>query len=807
MNLKAIFRLFKKNRLIFSLCIFGLSAGFAVFIAVVMHYRFEHSYDKIHSNAENIYRLHPIYGTADGYISQYATSDNGYGPTLKEELPEVLDYVRMLAYQSERIVSYIPENGPVLKYREPHVFVVDSGFFSFFNYELKLGSEYDVLNKPNTIVISESAAVKYFGDEDPMGKSLNVSTNGDPFVCEITGIFYDIPDNSNLQFNFLVSFETLKQVFPGVDNSWNFGISYTYLLLAENTDIKKFEDRIMEVFFKRSGVVAAGDLIYDMELVHFPQIHLNEPIQWELEEKGSRAETNYLLSIAIVIIIISWLNYMNISTSLAIQRNKSTRIKYILGSSRSQLVMQFISEAFFVNLISICVSIFLVFLASSFIDTFFQHGGTGFIFSDPFTLLVIACILLTGTVASGVISAIFFFVNNPDFLSISNATSSGSRFRQIMVVAQFTTAVVLIIGAILVYKQVEFLRSQELGVELSQIVVIQSPGGSHASPSGLNKIRQSLASNPHFINVSAGSDIPGQFMDMGWMIDRTSINPPVHEITDGGQIDFDYVETLGLEMAAGVDFDDQMNTERKILINEEMARLLRFESPAEAVGQRVQLPEMYGDQPVTILGVIKNYRQQSPTHPIKPVFFYCREFAFLPYDYFIFRYQGKSEEVISCLNDTWAKEFPESSFDYYFLNDHYEKQYSGNIRFGKLFGILSMMAILISILGLVGLSINTAQQRVKEIGIRKINGAKVREVLIMLNKDFARWILISVVMGSISAYFIMHGWLENFAVQTTISWWIFALAGILAFGIALLTVSWQSWQAARQNPVVALRYE
>lgn len=807
MNLKAIFRLFKKNMLIFSLCIFGLSAGFAVFIAVVMHYRFEHSYDKIHSNAENIYRLHPIYGTADGYISQYATSDNGYGPTLKEELPEVLDYVRMLAYQSERIVSYIPENGPVIKYREPHVFVVDSGFFSFFNYELKLGSEYDVLSKPNTIVISESAAVKYFGDEDPMGKSLNVSTNGDPFVCEITGVFYDIPDNSNLQFNFLVSFETLKQVFPGVDNSWNFGISYTYLLLAENIDIKEFEDRIMEVFFKRSGVVAAGDLIYDMELVHFPQIHLNERIQWELEEKGSRAETNYLLSIAIVIIIISWLNYMNISTSLAIQRNKSARIKYILGARKLQLVFQFISEAFFVNLISLCFSFIFILLASSYIHTFFQHGGIGFIFEDPFIFLITTSILVSGTFVSGVISAIFFFINNPDFLLTHNAISSGTRFRQVMVLAQFTTAVVLIIGAILVYKQVQFMRSQELGVELDQIVVVQSPGGSNASPLGLNRIRQSLANNPQFIKVSAGSDIPGQFMDMGFMIDRTSVNPPVNEITDGGQIDFDYVETLGLELVAGVDFDDMMNTERKVLINEEMADLLQFESPDEAVGHQIQLPEMYGSQPVTILGVIKNYRQQSPAHAFKPVFYFCLENSFLPYDYFIFRYQGKSAEVISSLNDIWIKEFPESSFDYYFLKDHYEKQYSGNIRFGKLFGSLSILAILISILGLLGLSINTAQQRIKEIGIRRVNGAEIGDVLLMLNKDFARWILISVVLGSIAAYIIMHSWLENFAVQTSINWWIFALAGFLAFGIALMTVSWQSWQAARQNPVVALRYE
>ena len=806
-NLKTVFRLFLKNKLIFSLCILGLSAGFAVFIIVSMHYRFEHSYDKMHRNGKNIYRMHAIYGTETGYMNTYATTDNGYGPTLKEELPEVLDFVRILAYQSERIVGYAPENGNMLNYREPNVFLVDSNFFSFFDYELKVGSIHEVLNKPNTMVISENAARKYFGDEEPLGKSLSVSDGANPFECEITGVFYDLPGNSNLQFDFLVSMESLKQRWQGLDNSWNFAISYTYLHLEENTEITKFEDQIMEVFFKRSGVVPNGELNFDMELVHLHDIHLNEPLQWELEQKGNRAETKYLLGVAIIIILISWLNYMNISTALAIQRNNNTRIKSILGSGKFHLILQFISEAFFINLISVCFSILLVLLATPLINTFFQHDGLGFIFKDQFVIFLIAGIILLGTFSSGIISAIFFFINNPDFLLNPNSKSSGSRFRQVMVVAQFTTAVMLIIGTVLVYKQVQFLRSQELGIELNQMVVVKAPLGGQSNDDGLSKIRQSLANNPAIINVSAGSDIPGQFMDMGFMIDRTSINPPVHEITDGGRIDYDYVETLGLELAAGVDFDEKMNTGRRILINEEMARLLKFESPEEAVGKQVQLPEIHQNNPVTILGVLKNYRQQSPTHDYKPVFFYCHKNHWLRYNYFVVRYRGKTQDVISDLNEKWAEAFPVSSFDYYFLNDHYEKQYSGNVRFGNLFGILSIMAIAISVLGLLGLSINASQQRIKEIGIRKVNGARVGELLAMLNIDFAKWITISVFLGSILAYFIMQNWLDNFAIKTTISWWIFALAGLLALGIALITVSWQSWKAATRNPVEALRYE
>lgn len=806
-NLKTVFRLFLKNKLIFSLCIIGLSAGFAVFTVVVMHYRFEHSYDKMHANSDDIYRMHAIYGTEAGYLGKYATSDNGYGPALKEELPEVLDYVRMLAYQSERIVSYAPDDGTVIKFREPNVFLVDQNFFTFFDYKLKVGVSKDVLSRPNTIVISETAAKKFFGEENPLGKNLTISTTGEPYECEVTGIFYDIPDNSNLQFNYLASFETLKQGWPSVDNSWNYAISYTYLHLAENTDVKKLEDQIMEVFFERSGFVLQGDLIFDMELVHFHEIHLNDPMQWELEKKGSRAETKYLLFIAIVIILISWLNYMNISTSLAVQQNKNTRIRYILGSRRYRIVLQFISEAFFVNLVSICFSILLILIVSPLITSFFQQGRIRFIFGHPVFPVVVAGILFAGTFIVGILSAIFFFTGNPDLLIQPNSKTSRSRSRRLMVIAQFSTAVALIIGSILVYKQIDYLRSQKLGVDLNQLVVIKSPANGNATPKGLSMVRQSLASNPNIVNVSAGSDIPGQFMDMGFMIDRPDINPPVHEGTDGGQIDYDYVETLGLELIAGENFSKGVNSERKILINEEMARLLKFSTADEAVGKTVQLPEMYGKQPVTILGVLKNYRQQSPSHSYKPVFFCCLENAFLSYNYFIVKYSGDTRDVITSINEVWNKSFPSSSFDYYFLNDHYQKQYGGNIRFGRLIGILSFMAILISVLGLLGLSINIAQQRIKEIGIRKVNGAKVVEVLAMLNRDFASWIIISIIIGSIVAYFVMQNWLQNFAVKTTISWWIFVLAGALILVIALLSVSWQSWKAATQNPVEALRHE
>jgi putative ABC transport system permease protein len=590
LTLKTIIRLFQKNKLIFSLCILGLSVGFAVFITVITYVSFEYSYDKDHKNANNIYRMHPIYGQEDGYINTYATSDCGYGPSLKEDLPEVIDYVRMIAYQSERVITYSPENKNERQYREPHVFMVDSNFFSFFDYQLKVGSPNNVLINPGTIVISESAVRKYFGNENPVGKKLMVSDYGQPFTCEVTGVFYDLPANSNLQFNFLISLETWKQGWPQIDNSWNYGISYTYLHLAENTDIEKFDDEIMRVFKARSGFVIPENLKFEMELAHFPAIHLDDPVQWELEKKGKRAETKYLLVIALVIIVVSWLNYTNITTSLVNQRANNSRIKMILGSGKSQLVLQFIIEAFFVNLVSLCVGILFIVLGQNLISLFFGANVYGFIINNSFTSVLLISILVFGTLATGVLSAIVFFISNPDFLLYPKARNPKSTFRRVMVVTQFATGIVLLIGTMVVFKQVRFLKSQGLGVNLDHILVIKAPPGGDAHTAGIEKFRLCTANIVGVEQVSAGSDIPGQFMDMGYLVNRTNVNPPVHAVTDGGRIDHEYVETLGLQVVAGKDFSEGMNTEKRVLINEKMVELLKFEDNDDAVGKQIMLP-------------------------------------------------------------------------------------------------------------------------------------------------------------------------------------------------------------------------
>jgi putative ABC transport system permease protein len=804
---KPIFRIFRKNKLMFFLCLLGLSIGYSVLIIIIMHTRFEYSFDNFQPDAGNIYRLHPIYGQADGFTSQYATSDNGYGPALKQDIPEIKDFVRMLAYQSERIITYETQSKKKTQYREPHVFLVDSNFFSFFNYRLKTGAKNTVLEKPNTMVISENAARKYFGDENPIGKTLHVSNHGKPFQCEVTGIFYNLPSNSNLQFDFLVSLETVRSTWPKIDHSWNYGISYTYIRVAEHTNIRQLEGRIMQVFRNRSGFDIPGNLKFDMQLVSMPDIHLDQPLQWELEKKGNRSETRYLLIIALVTIFISWINYINITTSQESQRAKTLQIKTILGSGKFLFVTQYVAETFFVNLVSLLIALLFILVIQSPISSFFGYSAFNMIFKNSFIILLVPLALLSGTLITGLSSAFIFWANRQGTVLQKRKGDVKTTFRQSLVVLQFATGIILIIGTLVILKQINYLRSMELGFDQNHTLVIKTPPISNTNNSGIDQFRHLLAGIAGIDYITAGTDIPGQFMDMGYMVNRTNINPPIYQVTDGGCIDPDYVKTLNLQIVAGEDFFRGTNSDRKVLINEEMVHLLNFKDNQDAIGKQIILPEIYNQKPVTILGVMKNYRQQSPSYSYKPVFFQCKENNWSGFNYFIVRYGGNTQAALSAVSSTWEKVFPNSSFDYYFLTDEYDHQYAGDIRFGKLFGFLSIIAIFISMLGLFGLTINTTHQRIKEIGIRKVNGATVPQIMYMLNFDFTKWILLAILFASPIAWYVMSSWLTNYATRTNIDWWIFALAGVLALGIALLTVNWQSWKAATHNPVEALKYE
>jgi putative ABC transport system permease protein len=389
----------------------------------------------------------------------------------------------------------------------------------------------------------------------------------------------------------------------------------------------------------------------------------------------------------------------------------------------------------------------------------------------------------------------------------NKTNNSRSRLRKILVILQFTASIVLITCTLVIYKQISDMRQQQIGVDVEKTLVIKAPTGNDSQYAALERFRQQVNNVAGISFISGGSDIPGQFINMGWTIERRDVNPKIYEVIDGGSIDYNYIPALNLKLVAGNNFSRSINNQRKIIFNEAMVRYLHIKNNEEAIGKQVILPEI-SQEPYTILGVLKDYHQQSPNKEVTPVFFlYSNGFSF-PLKYYIVKMQTKQyHQAIADVSTQWVKLFPHTSFDYFFLDNHYEKQYAPNIIFGKLFGFLACLAIFVLILGLFGLSIYSTEQRTKEIGIRKVNGAKISEVMLLLNHDFVKWVAIAFIIACPIAWYSMHKWLESFAYKTELSWWIFALAGIVAVLVAVMTVGWQSWKAATRNPVEALRNE
>ncbi len=797
-------QIIKRN--LFTLISFGgLLVGYWVLIMTTSFVRFEYSYDSMHKSSDQIYRINSIVGKKDGILSVYATSDNGFGPALAEEFAEVKSYLRMWAFDTEKIISFNQDEINKKQFREKNVFFADSNFFSFFSYPLKTGRPNEVLKAPNSMVLSESAGKKYFGSESPIGKTMTIRNNRDSKEFTVTGVFYDLPANSNLQFDFLLSMETLRAGWPGIDNSWHYAVSYTYLLLADNTDPDRIARACTDIIKKRSTYQTSDNFTNTYELVPLREIHQNKSIQWELERKGNHQHSTYLIIIALGVIMIAWFNYINLNTSFVETRQKEIRTRKILGSSRGRLFLTFIVEAVILNLSAFIAGLLIAILSKGLFENF---TGKEIPVLHTINIAIYLAFLFLGILISGLIPALIFTGSMSQKKGSSYNVGSLFSIKRMVITGQFLISISLIISTIIIYKQLNYLKKIDVGADIQNKIVLKTPSGTDFQSTGLNPFKERTKAIPGVRNVTATSDIPGQYLKMGWMIDRTDVDPQINEVIDGARIDYDFMDVFRLKLLAGKSFLPSENNSRNIIINETACSKLRYSSPNEAVGKQIILPEFGNSPAFTIYGVIKDFHLLSPEKEFSAFVLFCADNTYKGYNYYVIDIDKKNRKsIISSLKTNWEKLYPNSSFDYFFLSEFYDRQYVSNTQFGDLLSTLSFIAIFLSVLGLFGLINYAISKRIKEIGIRKINGAKIWELVSLFNKDIIKSVAIAFVIATPIAYYAMNQWLENFAYKTTLRWWIFALAGLLALGIALLTVSWQSWKAATRNPVEALRYE
>lgn len=800
--LKIAIRYLLKNRLYSFINILGLTVGIASFVLIMLYVNYERSYDSF-SGSENVYRIYMDYKEGDIFAPGDAQVYNLSGPTLKQEFPEVLEQVRLFHMGGVTLVN----KGTVLGKNIGSL--ADPSYFDIFPYPLIKGDKNTALVEPYSIILNESLSHKLFGDENPLGKTVSTFW-GNEVTMTVTGVMKDIPQNTHMKNSFLISFDTLWTwgMFEGQQElNWANNNFFTYLKVAENANIAALRKKIQEN--NADGKIEERHNIEALESIH---LHSNKP--YEAEANGSANRVNFLSAIALIVLLLSWLNYVNLATAKSLERAKEIGIRKVAGAQRLHLVWQIFSESILINGLALIIALTLVALA---LPWFNGYMGQELMVALPnlYSLWPFFVFILLGTIISNIYPAFILSGYHPakTLKGKIQGSSQGLLLRKGLITLQFLATIVLLIGTLVVGKQIRFLKNQPIGTQLNGVVALRGQILDQPSDSIKGKDFQVLKKelgNLSFVNaVSTAQTYPGGgYNNLPSFMGITKPDGSFEEQTVyyQYQVEPDFFKVMGISFLAGDVFHANANGGgNDIVVNEQFARKTGFSNASEALEKEVK----YWGQTWKIVGVMENYHHFGLKTVIQPMLIRpgtATSSLLVKLDDSALT-STQLEYVMESLQGKWKSVFPESTFGYTFLDKNFEAQYNDDKKFGEAFGFFTFLAILIALMGLFGLTSYTILQRRKEIGIRKVNGATVGQILSLLNQDFVKWIGIAFIFAIPISWFAMNRWLEGFAYKTTISWWIFALTGLLTLFLTLLTVSFQSIRAASANPVETLREE
>jgi putative ABC transport system permease protein len=813
------FRSLKKNKFFSLLNITGLAIGMAVFLLIAQYVQFEKSYENFVPGNEDIYRVSLEAFDKNELVMATAENYPGVGPALKTELPEVVTYARLynMGYKNNVIITNENAKPDPIAFRQRRFLYADSTFLPMMGYEMVKGNAAQALAEPFSAVISEHYANMYFGKEDPIGKTLRL--RDDDFVNElakVTGVFKDLPSNTHLKFDVLFSYNTL---YPRGDwtaqryrSGWRRKDMYTFVQLRPGTDPKKTEAKLPAIVAKYKPELKESTQKQVLGLQPLKDIHLTSDLTEEPETNGNARTVFFLGLIGIFVLVIAWINYVNLSTARALERAREVGVRKVIGAVRSQLINQFLVEAALVNLLSVLIAWGLAFL---FLASFNRLSGLELdpsYLGSPWFIGLLVSLWIVGSVLSGFYPAIVLSSFKP-LVVLKGKLKNNARgvlLRKGLVVTQFIASIALIAGTFIVYRQLKYLTSKDMGMNISQVLVVERPGIADTSQavfnSNIDVFRNELKKNPNIQAVSASFTIPGKQREYKVVLKRYGAAATDSAIVRFNSLDYDFLDVFKMKLIAGRKFspDFPKDPDTSIIITETAAKLLGFKKPEDAIGQTCTI-QQFGNWSPIIVGVVNDYHQVSLKKPLDPSMFNCSLYGS---EYYSMRVNTTDlPRTIDHVRKSWATAFRGNPFEYFFLDEYFDKQYANERKFEKLFISFAVLAIIIGCLGLFGLSAYTATQRVKEIGIRKVLGASVPDITKMLSKDFLKLIIISVVIASPLAWWAMTKWLQDFAYRVNISWWIFLAAGAFALAIAMLTVSFQAIKAAIANPVKSLRTE
>ncbi|WP_460981908.1 ABC transporter permease [Spirosoma fluminis] len=803
---KIAWRNLLKHKSISFIMIFGLASSMAAYLIIIQYVISEFSFDNFHTKADDIYRIrlddykNNVLSTSSA-ISYYAA-----GPAIKDALPEVDNFVRL--HRADGMVSHHKKIGELVSYHEKKAFYADSSFFSVFSVPLLRTAANQVLHRPESVVLSESMARKYFGQDNPLGKIIQLSTEWEGGNYVVEGVFADLPYNSHIQIDFLFSIQKLLRNQQFLYGGWYWTNFYTYLLLKPGSSPKTLEARFADIIQQHLGSqLKKYNLQQRFVLQPLRSIHLYSRIVSEVEANGKIEIVYGLLLVAFFILAIGWLNYINLSTAKGIERAKEVGIRKALGSQKGQLIGQFLFESLTINSLSVLLAAGLFLIALAFFDSW-VHTGIGFnVVQQPLFWVAAVSIFLVGFVLSGFYPAFILSSFSPIAVLKGRLSKQigGESFRKALIVFQFTASIGLVIATLVINRQIKFMQTQDLGIHIDQKLIVKAPKvlRTNSFTNDIGYFKDRLAASSSVKQVTASSEVPGQ--EIFWTNDFQRYPDPTNNYKRCSllAVDEDYISTYRIELLAGRDFyKDLARDNNAIIINQTALRAFGFTTPQEAINQ--QLADG-GHSPKTVIGVVKDFHQQSLDTSNRPIIL-----QHLPWesDYLTIQLSGTSlSNSVATIQKAFQEAFPANAFESFFLDTHFQQQYQSDEVLASLLSWFSFLAIGIASLGLLGLAMFTATNRTKEIGIRKVMGASVGNVIVLLSKDFLKLVIIAIFLASPLAWYVMNRWLQEFAYKTTLSWWIFASAAILAVSIALLTVSFHSIKAALMNPTKSLKSE
>ena len=814
--LKTSFRNLMKNKIFTFINIAGLSIGMAACLLILQYVSFQLSYDQFNKNAGDLYRVYND-RYQNGKLIQHGTiTYSAIGKAMQDDFPEVINHARIVP-SGKNIITYKDK-----KIGEQEVLFADNSFLTMFSYPWIAGDANTALKEPHTAVLSEAAARKIFDLKDNnigniTGRLFIMSRDSTPY--KVTGILKDIPENSHLQFDILASYVTL---YSGT-NSWkesdyDFTDSdfWHYVQLKHGVDYKALQAKFpafSQRHFQGNKVSGSDEKFF---LQPLSKAHLYSDFEYEIGNTDSAVVVWGLLIIAALIIVIAWVNYINLATSRSVERAKEVGIRKVSGATKSQLVKQFLTESLILNIIALVLALVIIFLVQNSFNNLVAHklslsyllqkGLNGYSITIALVAMIVAGIFVSGFYPAFVLSSF-----RPILVLKGKFTSSGKGIllRKSLVISQFAITVILLIGSFVVYKQIRFVNEQSLGFNLSQVLAVRPPvltGWDSTFIDRENTFTEELKSIPGITAAATSWNLFGGETGRSFNVRRSDQDATVHLTMRHTGISIGYVDLYQIKVVAGrdfepADFNPDFGKLHNILLNESAVKLLGYASPADAIGKIM----MRGDRKWEIIGVINDYHQKSLRYPIEPTMLMP---AYSTNSNISIKVNPQHlPATIAAIKAKYDLFFPGNLFDYSFVDERFNAQYRNDQLFGKVFALFSGFAIFIASLGLLGLSLFATTQRTKEIGVRKVLGASVSNIVFLLSKDFIKLVIIAFIVAAPVAWYIMHQWLQDFAYRITIPWWIFIVAGLLAVLVALATISLQSIKAAVANPVKSLRTE